>query len=60
MKDFLIVGIVLIIIGVAIVYIIKAKKNGAKCIGCPSGGQCSGAKSDYLECGCGCCSDKQE
>ena len=32
MKDFLIVGIVLIIIGVAIVYIIKAKKNGAKSV----------------------------
>ena len=51
MKDFLIVGVLLIIIGVAIVYIIKAKKSGAKCIGCPSGGQCSGAKN---------CSDKEE
>lgn len=60
MKDFLIIGIVLIIIGIAIVYIVKSKKSGAKCIGCPSGGQCSGAKNDHSECDCGCCSDKQE
>lgn len=60
MKDFLILGILLIIIGVAVVYIIKAKKSGAKCIGCPADGNCSGKKDGHSECGCGCCSEKEE
>ncbi len=46
----LILGAVLIaIIGAAIMYIIKAKKSGVKCIGCPAGGTCSAKNS----CGCG-------
>lgn len=49
----LIIGIVLlVIVGFAARYVYKAKKNGAKCIGCPSGGCCS--KSG------GCCSCKQD
>ncbi|MBQ4521746.1 MAG: FeoB-associated Cys-rich membrane protein [Lachnospiraceae bacterium] len=42
MTDFIVIGIVLIIVGVAIAYIVKEKKNGVKCIGCPAGGNCSG------------------
>lgn len=38
-----IAGLVLVIlIGGAGVYLIKAKKSGVKCIGCPAGGKCSG------------------
>ena len=32
------IGAVALIIGGAVAYIIKAKKSGKKCIGCPSGG----------------------
>ena len=39
----LIVGI---IIGLCTGYIIKAKKKGVRCIGCPSSGKCSGHCSD--------------
>ena len=50
--DFIVLAVVLVIVGAAMAYIIKAKKNGAKCIGCPSGG-----------CGCseksGCCCTRQ-
>lgn len=38
-----IAGLVLVIlVGGAVVYLIKAKKSGVKCIGCPAGGKCSG------------------
>lgn len=37
--DIIIILIVLIIIGLAIFYLIRSKKNGSKCIGCP-GGSC--------------------
>ena len=37
----LIVGIILLLlIGGAVAYIIREKKKGTKCIGCPAGGSC--------------------
>ena len=47
METFIVAAVLTVILGLAIRYIYKAKKNGAKCIGCPEGG-CSG------NCGCGC------
>ena len=51
MIDFIIVAIVLAILGGAAAYIYKAKKSGAKCIGCPDAksrsGHCAG-------CSCNC------
>ena len=41
MTDYVIIGILLLIIGSAVFYIIKAKKNGARCIGCPMSGKCT-------------------
>ena len=40
MTDMIIIGILLIVIGGAVFYIVRAKKNGAKCIGCPAGASC--------------------
>ena len=40
MENFIIIAAVVFIIALAAGYIIKAKKRGAKCIGCPSGGGC--------------------
>ena len=40
MADLVIIGIVLIIVGAAAAYVIRAKKRGGKCIGCPVSGQC--------------------
>ena len=57
MADLIVAGILLIIVGAAISYIIKAKKSGAKCIGCPAGGKCSGKKDGHSGCGCGCHTD---
>ena len=40
-KDIIAILIIIVIIGGALFYIIKAKKNGAKCIGCPQIKTCS-------------------
>lgn len=40
MTDFLVALVVLLIICLAVVYIVKEKKKGAKCIGCPAAGTC--------------------
>lgn len=58
MTDFIIVVILLVIIGTAMMYIIKAKKSGVKCIGCPADGACSGKQTG--QCNCGCHSDADE
>lgn len=42
MANVMIVIIVALILGASITYIVKAKKAGVKCIGCPAGGTCSG------------------
>ena len=45
MVDFLIVILLLIILGAAIIYIVKAKKSGARCVGCPDSGSCAHAQN---------------
>lgn len=38
----LIAGLIVVVcVGAAITYIVKSKKKGVKCIGCPQAGQCS-------------------
>ncbi|MBQ9773676.1 MAG: FeoB-associated Cys-rich membrane protein [Clostridia bacterium] len=51
--DFVIIGVIVLIVGGAAAYVIKAKKSGKKCIGCPDGGACS-KKCDGSTCSCGC------
>ncbi len=33
--DFIIIGIIVLIVGLAAFYVISQKRKGAKCIGCP-------------------------
>lgn len=42
MADIICGGIIVIILGLAIGYIIKAKKAGVKCIGCSAANGCAG------------------
>ena len=51
MQDIIVLVILLVIVGGAIRYIYKAKKNGARCIGCSAGGCCyaKGKKSPAEE-----------
>ncbi len=48
MENIIIIAIIVVIVGVAALYVYKAKKSGKKCIGCPDSGTCGG------NCGCGC------
>jgi len=52
MENFIIIAIVLVIIGLAAWYVIRAKKRGQKCIGCP---YCSENKNGS----CSCCNSKK-
>ncbi len=54
-EDILIVAILAAILGFAIVYIVKAKKNGKQCIGCPDAATCAARKNG---CGCGCSTEE--
>ena len=42
MKDLIIVLIIAAILGFAIFYIVRSKKRGGKCIGCPDSSSCTG------------------
>ena len=52
MANLLVILIVAAILAAVIAYIVKEKKRGTVCIGCPSAGQCSRAKCAG---GCGGC-----
>ncbi len=43
MKDIIIVLFIVIVIGAALLYLIRAKRRGEKCIGCPYSKQCGGS-----------------
>ena len=64
--DFIVIGIIVLIIGGASAYIIKAKKSGKKCIGCPDSGSChSKSKTQGSSCSscsscCGCDSGTED
>ncbi|MBQ8763446.1 MAG: FeoB-associated Cys-rich membrane protein [Clostridia bacterium] len=57
MEDIIIIAVLVIIVGIAALYIYRAKKKGKKCIGCPDSGSCAYAKNGGCTCGC---SDKTE
>ena len=42
LENFILIAVIGLIVGAAVAYIVKAKKSGKKCIGCPYGGSCSG------------------
>lgn len=56
MENYIIIAVLVSVIGGAIGYIIKAKKSGAKCIGCPHAKECSSVKASK-KCSCGCGDD---
>lgn len=40
--DYVAIAAIALIVGAAIFYIVRAKKRGAKCVGCPHAKQCGG------------------
>ena len=56
MTDFIIGAIVAVVLIAAGLYIVKAKRRGIKCIGCPTAGSCA-VQGKHEHCHCGCCGD---
>ena len=52
-EDIIIIAVLAIILCGAIAYMIKTKKSGKKCIGCPYGSSCTGD-------GCSSCRGKEK
>ena len=44
MENLIVIGILLVLVGAAVLYIWKEKKKGTRCIGCPAAGCCKGAE----------------
>lgn len=57
MENYIIIAILVVIVGLAVGYIYKAKKSGKKCIGCPDGCSCS---SKNKKGGCCCCGEAEQ
>ena len=45
--DYVLIGVLLLVVGIAVFYVVRSKKKGVRCIGCPDSKSCSG-------CQCGC------
>lgn len=59
--DWILIGAIALIVGAAVAYIVKAKKSGKKCIGCPDSGSCQGGCAGcFGVCGKGCSEQKDE
>ena len=58
MENVILIIVLIAILGGAIAYIVRAKKRGAKCIGCPAAGNCGAKKGGCTGChgGEGCSS----
>ena len=57
MTDLMIIALLVVIVGLAARYVIKAKKSGAKCIGCAVEGGCSGGCGGKCGNACSCHTD---
>ncbi len=44
LSDYIVLGVFVLIVGLVIFYIIKEKKKGTACIGCPHAGTCPNNK----------------
>ena len=57
--DWILLAVILLIVGGAVAYIVKAKRSGQRCIGCPHSASCASAGQSHScngNCG-GCKSD---
>ena len=59
MIDIIVGGVLAVLVGAAIAYIIREKKKGVACIGCPAAGTC-GAKNHPGSAGCSSCANLED
>ena len=57
MDNLIVIGILLVIVGAAVLYLWKEKKKGTRCIGCPSAGHCSSNGCGKAKENCKCHTD---
>ena len=57
LENIIIILIIAVILGLAIRYVIRAKKKGVKCIGCPDGAKCPG---NCAGCSGNCCGKQSD
>lgn len=48
--DYIAIGVIVLVLGAAVAYLVRSKKRGDKCVGCPYCKSCSGK----------CASDKKK
>ena len=41
MENLIVLAVIILIMGLAIAYIVKEKKKGVKCVGCPAATECA-------------------
>ncbi len=46
MENFIVAGILIVLIGTIVFYLVREKKKGKKCIGCPYAKQCGNCHKD--------------
>lgn len=42
MTDIIVAAVIIAIVAAAAIFVLRSKKQGRKCIGCPDSGSCSG------------------
>ncbi len=53
--DIIVTIILALLIGGAITYVVRSKKQGEACVGCPYAKECANKRSSHIHsCGCGC------
>ena len=52
MSNFIVVVVLMLVVGAAIAYIVKEKKKGTVCIGCPNAGVCTSKNNHSSGCNC--------
>ena len=57
MENLIVIGILLVIVGAAVLYIWKEKKKGRGCIGCPAAGYCLANGCEKAKENCNCHTD---
>jgi hypothetical protein len=50
--DYVILAVIALVIGGAVFFMVKAKRSGKRCIGCPDSGKCSSAGGCTGDCAC--------
>lgn len=51
--DMIVIAVIAAIVGCAVAYIVKSKKSGKKCIGCPYGSACGTKGKSCCSASCG-------